>query len=67
MDNGWNLWVWLECIDVVSGCCIDILILLIPTPLVSSFFVAASLLLFILKMLFLSCIVLIVRKTNCIP
>ena len=18
---GWNLWVWLECIGVVSGCC----------------------------------------------
>ena len=21
MDSGWNLWVWLECIGVVSGCC----------------------------------------------
>ena len=19
--NGWKLWVWLECIGVVSGCC----------------------------------------------
>ena len=19
--SGWNLWVWLECIHVVSGCC----------------------------------------------
>ena len=39
MDNGWNLWVWLECIAVVSGCCcIDILILLIPTPLVLALF-----------------------------
>ena len=19
--SGWNLWVWLECIIVVSGCC----------------------------------------------
>ena len=19
--SGWNLWVWLECIGVVSGCC----------------------------------------------
>ena len=19
--SGWNLWVWLECRDVVSGCC----------------------------------------------
>ena len=33
MVSGWNLWVWLECIGVVSGCCckevyiyIDILI-----------------------------------------
>ena len=21
MANEWNLWVWLECIGVVSGCC----------------------------------------------
>ena len=21
MESGWNLWVWLECIGVVSGCC----------------------------------------------
>ena len=21
MASGWTLWVWLECIDVVSGCC----------------------------------------------
>ena len=21
MGSGWNLWVWLECIGVVSGCC----------------------------------------------
>ena len=21
MTSGWNLWVWLECIGVVSGCC----------------------------------------------
>ena len=19
--SGWNLWVWLQCIGVVSGCC----------------------------------------------
>ena len=19
--SGWNLWVWLECLGVVSGCC----------------------------------------------
>ena len=45
MASGWNLWVWLECIGVVSGCCckdwryIDFLIvLLIPTPLVLALF-----------------------------
>ena len=21
MASSWNLWVWLECISVVSGCC----------------------------------------------
>ena len=21
MASGWNLWLWLECIGVVSGCC----------------------------------------------
>ena len=21
MASGWNVWVWLECIGVVSGCC----------------------------------------------
>ena len=21
MASGWNPWVWLECIGVVSGCC----------------------------------------------
>ena len=21
MASGWNLWVWLDCIAVVSGCC----------------------------------------------
>ena len=21
MASGWNLWVWLQCIDVASGCC----------------------------------------------
>ena len=41
MARGWNLWVWLECIGVVSGCCgkevynynyIDILIIIITFP-----------------------------------
>ena len=21
MASGWNLWVWLQCLGVVSGCC----------------------------------------------
>ena len=21
VPSGWNLWVWLECIGVISGCC----------------------------------------------
>ena len=21
MASGWNLWVWLQCIGVASGCC----------------------------------------------
>ena len=36
MASGWNLWVWLQCIGVVSGCCCKeigfLIILLIPTP-----------------------------------
>ena len=38
MASGWNLWVWLECIGVVSECCckevryIDILIIVITFP-----------------------------------
>ena len=24
MASGWNLWVWLECITVVSGCCFKV-------------------------------------------
>ena len=40
--SGWNLWVWL--VGVVVRRYIDFLILLIPTPLVSVLFVAASLL-----------------------
>ena len=32
-------WVWLECIGMVSGCCFkEVLIFLIPTPLLYSFF-----------------------------
>ena len=39
---GWNLWVWL--VGVVERRYLDSLILLIPTPLVSALFAAASLL-----------------------
>ena len=51
MASGWNLWVWLESIGVISGCCckevriiIDILIIIItfPTPLVLALFLAAA-------------------------
>ena len=40
--SGWKLWVWL--LGVVLRRYIDFLILLIPTPLVSVLFAAASLL-----------------------
>ena len=40
--SGWNLWVWL--LGVVVRRYIVFIILLIPTPLVSIFFAAASLL-----------------------
>ena len=42
MESGWNVWVWL--LGVVVRRYIDFLILLIPTPLVSVLFAAASLL-----------------------
>ena len=34
---GWNLWVWLQCIGMVSGCCckevyVDILTMIINFP-----------------------------------
>ena len=39
MASGWNIWVWSECICVVSGVVVRryidfLIILLIPTPLV---------------------------------
>ena len=48
--SGWNLWVWLECMDVVSGCCIKEVYRFphITYPYftcISSFVAAASLLL----------------------
>ena len=42
--SGWNLWVWLQ--GVVVRRYIDFLILLIPTPLVSVLFTAASLIVY---------------------
>ena len=49
--SGWNLWVWL--LGVVVRRYIDFLILLIPTPLVSVLFTAASLLfVYFVKMFF---------------
>ena len=50
--SGWNLWVWL--LGVVVRRYIDFLILLIPTPLVSVIFSAASLLFVHKKMCFLA-------------
>ena len=48
--SGWNLWVWL--LGVVVRRYIDFLILLIPTPLVSVLFAAASLLFFHFVLIF---------------
>ena len=48
--SGWNIWVWL--LGVVVRRYIDFLILLIPTPLVSVLFAAASLLFVHLKKCF---------------
>ena len=63
MATGWNLWVWLPCIGVVSGCCcrryIDILTIIINFPYstcISSFFGSSiSTSLFIFLMFFRSC------------
>ena len=64
MASGWNLWVWLQCIGVVSGCCCkevyDILTKIINFPYsscISSFFgssIPTSF--FIFKMFFRSCL-----------
>ena len=66
MASGWNLWVWLQCIGVASGCCckevytVDILTIIInfPTPLVLALFFGSSIptSLFIFKMFFRSLI-----------
>ena len=56
-ESGWNLRVWL--LGVVVRRYIDFLILLIPTPLVSVLFAAASLLLFIFVNVFRSLYILV--------
>ena len=65
MASGWNLWVWLPCIGVVSGCCckevynyIDILTIIIIfhySTCISSFLAAISLLLCSFLMFFRAC------------
>ena len=65
MVNGWNLWVWLQCIGVASRCCckevytVDILTIIITFPYstcIRSFFGSSILTsLFIFKMFFRSC------------
>ena len=42
MASGWNLWVWLPCIGVVSGCCCNEVYRYFPTPLVLALFLAAA-------------------------
>ena len=44
--SGWNLWVWLECIGVVSECCCKDIFIIITFPYstcISSFWAASSL------------------------
>ena len=39
MASGWNLWVWLSCIGVVSGCCCKEVYRYFPySTCISSFF-----------------------------
>ena len=61
MASGWNLWVWLPCIGVVSGCCCKevyryphIVINFPYFTCISSFFVSSIPTLFIFKMFFWS-------------
>ena len=76
MASGWNLWVWLECIGVISGwCCKEVYkfphnITYPYSTCISSFFAAASLLrcsflnvFSFLSMLFLSNIANVPQRT----
>ena len=65
MTSGWNLWVWLECISVVSGCCKEVYryphnnyyFSLLHLYNYSSFFGSSiPISLFIFKMFFRSCL-----------
>ena len=65
MASGWNLWVWLECIGVVSGwCCKEVYYryphnnyyFFLYTPLVFFFGSSIPTSLVIFKMFFRSCL-----------
>ena len=64
MASGWKLWVWLECIGAVSGCCCrEVPVYRYPhnnyyfSQLHCSFFGSSiPISLFIFKMFFLSCL-----------
>ena len=43
MASGWNLWVWLECIGVVSECCCKEVYNFPYSTFISSFLAASSL------------------------
>ena len=43
MASGWNLWVWLECIGVVSECCCKEVYTFPYSTCISSFLAASSL------------------------
>ena len=67
MASGWNLWVWLQCIGVVSGCCCkevyrypqnNYYFSLLHLYFISSFFGSSIPTLLILKMFFRSCFIL---------
>ena len=38
MASAWNLWVWLECIGMVSGCCCKEVYRYPPTPFILALF-----------------------------
>ena len=67
MASGWNLWMWLECIGVVSGCCKypQIIITFPYSTCISSFFCSSiPTYLFIFKMFFRSCLLFLCNIAN---